>query len=92
MADEVLTAGEDQIMRQAFAATMRRAADIIDRMTQADVEEAQTILFLSGCTVGNVAKIDRAMLAASYLRACAAGVAEDAKERIRLLREALNGR
>jgi hypothetical protein len=85
----VFTAGEEQIMRQSFAATMLRAAAIIDGITQADVEEAQQLLFLSGCTVRDVAKIDRALVAASYLRACAAGMSENAKERIRLLRKAV---
>lgn len=86
---EALTAGEELIMRESFAATMLRAAAIIDGITQADVEEAQGILFVSGCTVSDVAKIDRAMLAASYLRACAAGTSESAAERIALLRKSL---
>jgi hypothetical protein len=89
MAEEVLTAGEEQIMRESFAATMLRAAAIIDGITQDDVEEAQGLLFVSGCTVGDVAKIDRAMLAASYLRACAAGTSQNAAERIALLRKSL---
>ena len=89
MTEEALTPDEELVMKECFVATMLRAATILDGLSQADVEEAQTILFLSGCTVQQVARIDRAMLGASYLRACAAGVSESGAERVKILRESL---
>jgi hypothetical protein len=85
-----LTDDEELVMKASFKATMLRAADIIDRITNADVMEAQAILFGAGVALGKVARIDRAMVAASYLRACAVGMAEDANTRVAQLREDAN--
>ncbi len=49
---------------------MLRCADIISRITEADVLEAQAVLLASGVSLDKVAKIDRAMLAEKHIRAC----------------------
>lgn len=64
-------AGEDWVMRTTFKATMLRAAEIVERITFADVLEAQAVMLAEGVSLEKVAKIDRAMLAAQHLRACA---------------------
>ncbi len=87
---KVLSPSEETVMRESFAATMLRAAAIIDGITNADVMEAQAILFGSGCKLSDLAKLDRAMLAASYLRACAAGMSDSAAARIKELRKSLS--
>lgn len=74
--DEAMTAAEAATMRYTFKATMLRAADIIDRITQNDVLEAQQKLLDQGMALEKVAQIDRAHLAAAHLRACANGKAK----------------
>jgi hypothetical protein len=74
---EPLSPAEEAIMKHTFKVTMLRAADIIDRITNDDVMDAQTTLFSEGMSLGKLAKIDRAMLAANYLRACAQGLVEE---------------
>lgn len=86
--DKVLSADEEMVMKQSFKAPMLRAAAIIDGITNDDVMEAQAILFGSGVPIGKLHAVDRAMVAASYFRACAVGMAENAAERVRLLKEA----
>ena len=88
MAEE-LTAGEEEVMRESFRATMLRAADIIDRITQDDVADAQAALFASGVKVGDLAKIDRALVASCHLRACAAGIPNNPANQIKELRKRL---
>lgn len=89
MQDSVLTAGEDEIMRESFRATMLRAADIIDHITQDDVAEAQMVLFASGATLHEVSKIDRALVGSCHLRACAAGIPNQPEKQIAALRKAV---
>ena len=62
---------EKIIMEQTFKAAMLRAADIIDRITQDDVAEAHMVMYASGVSLDKLAKIDRAMIGACHLRACA---------------------
>lgn len=71
--DNTLSAAEKQAARMTFKATMLRAADIVERITADDVLLAQAELLSTGSTLEQVAKIDRAMLAATHLRACANG-------------------
>jgi hypothetical protein len=71
-----LSAAEEAIMRQTFRATMLRAAEIIERITQDDVLEAQAQVLAAGVALEKVAKVDRALLAATHLRACADGKAK----------------
>lgn len=68
--------GEEEVMRSTFKAAMLRAADIVDKITESDVLEQQARGLREGMTLQQVAKIDRAMLAASYLRLCASGKAK----------------
>ena len=68
-----LTPGESAVMRETTRAALLRAAAVIDALTEVDVFETQAILLAQGCTVKQVAQIDRAMLGANYLRACALG-------------------
>lgn len=68
---EVLSPAEESIMKIAFKATMLRAAEITDAITDADVNQAQMALFREGVSIANLAKVDRALLASCHLRACA---------------------
>jgi len=72
--DNLFSADEKQAINMTYKATMLRAAEIIERITPDDVLEAQAVLLASGSTLEQVAKIDRAMLAATHLRACAEGI------------------
>lgn len=71
--DGVLSVDEEATMKATFKATMLRAARIVERITEDDVLEAQAQLLATGSTLEQVARIDRAMLAATHLRACAEG-------------------
>jgi hypothetical protein len=71
MADDVLSPAEDAMMRMAFTATMKRAADVIDAITDGDVLDAQQALLQDGMALTLVARIDRARLGCAHLRACA---------------------
>lgn len=70
--EKALSAAEEAVMRHTFQATMTRAAALVDGITQGQVEEAQAVLFSQGVPLEKVARVDRAMLAAAHLRACAA--------------------
>lgn len=48
------------------------AAALVDGITEDQVEEAQAVLLSEGMPLMKVARVDRAMLAAAHLRACAA--------------------
>jgi hypothetical protein len=74
--NEALSPEENAIMRATFRATMLRAADIIDKITQDDVLEQQARGLREGMTLQQVSKMDRAMIASAYLRLCAAGKAK----------------
>lgn len=71
MSKQVFSPTEEVVMKAAFKASMLRAADVIDHITEDDVFAAQTILFNEGVPVLKLAKVDRAMLASAHLRACA---------------------
>lgn len=60
-------------MREMVKATLLRAADIIDRITDSDVLEQQALLLASGCSLEQVSKLDRARIASAHLRLCASG-------------------
>jgi hypothetical protein len=68
----ILTPGEEQVMKDTFRAAMLRAADIIDRITQNDVVDAQMALLATGVRLQDLAKIDRALVASCHLRSCVA--------------------
>lgn len=70
---KVLSQDEENIMRITTSAAFERAADIIDKITAGDVLDMQARGLAEGMTLDQVARIDRAMLAASHLRACARG-------------------
>lgn len=72
----VLSSDEEITMKATSKATMLRAADIIDKITADDVLEMQARLLREGSTLEKVAKVDRAMVAAAYLRLCAQGKAK----------------
>jgi len=66
--DKVLSDEEEAVMKTTFKATMLRAADIIEKITQKDVLDKQAELLRGGMTLERVARLDRAMVAAAYLR------------------------
>jgi hypothetical protein len=68
---KLLTEGEEMVMRQTFKAAMLRAAAITGAITQKDVEDAQAALFITGTKLGDLHRVDRAMLASCHLRSCA---------------------
>jgi hypothetical protein len=70
---EHLSPAEEAIMKATFKATMLRAADIIERITDDDVLEKQRDLINSGMPLFKAACLDRAHLAAAWLRLCAEG-------------------
>lgn len=73
MKQDQLSPSEQNIMRITFNTVMLRAADIIDGITENDVVDAQAQMLAEGKTLEQVSRIDRAMLAACHLRACAKG-------------------
>lgn len=77
-----LSESEEMVMKQAFKVTMLRAADIIDRITQEDVADAQMALYRQGVSLTNLAKIDRALVAACHLRSCVQ-IAGEAPDKVR---------
>lgn len=78
---DALTPGEEMVMRQSFRATMLRAAAILERLTNDDVKDMQIALLATGCTVLQVTKVDRCMVGAAHLRACAENLANDEVKR-----------
>jgi hypothetical protein len=74
--NEGLSPDDNMVMRATFKATMLRAADIIDKISEDDVLQAQTRGLSEGMTLQQVSRIDRAMVASAYLRLCASGKAK----------------
>lgn len=70
--DEILTAGEQQIMAMTMKAALLRAADVIDNIKASDVLDAQVAMYRSGVSLSRVQLVDRAMIASAHLRSCAA--------------------
>lgn len=64
------TRGEEMVMEQTLKATLLRAADIIDHITDAEVRAAQLELYREGVPLLQVSRVDRAMIASAHLRAC----------------------
>ena len=65
-----LIPSEELVMKQTFKATMLRAANIIDAITDEDVADAQIALFKTGAKLKDISKVDRALIASCHLRAC----------------------
>lgn len=63
-----LSLEENSVMRATFKLAMLRAADIIDKITEDDVLEQQARGLREGMKLEQVAKMDRAMIASTYLR------------------------
>ena len=76
MSDNPLNLAEEEVMKYTFKATMLRAADIIDKITESDVLEQQAMGLRTGMSLHQVSRIDRAMVAAAHLRMCAEGKAQ----------------
>lgn len=76
MTDNVLSAAEESIMKATFKATMLRAADIIEKITEEDVYGMQAQLLKEGVPLTDVARVDRLHVAVAHLRACAEGTAK----------------
>jgi hypothetical protein len=72
MPKEVLSSEERYVMRITFKVAMIRAAEIVESITAGDVLDMQARLLAKGISLENVAKLDRAMLGATHLRAIAA--------------------
>ncbi len=68
-----LSIDEENVMRMTFTTTMLRAAQIIEKITEGDVLDMQAMLLSEGASLEKVARVDRAMVAAAHLRACAEG-------------------
>lgn len=79
---DVLTPAESMMMRETFRVTMIRAADILSRLGESDVLDAQKALLQQGCTLQQVAKVDRALIGEMHLRACAENLANDESRRV----------
>ena len=84
MTDGVLSAAEEAAMKATFKATMLRAADILDWISDDDVLNQQAKLLASGMSLEKVARLDRARVGANYLRACAMTAADKDKMRERV--------
>ena len=67
---DVLSPDEQAMMERTFKATMKRAADIIEAITQNDLLDAQAAMLASGVSLERVARMDRLDLAVAHLRAC----------------------
>lgn len=67
-----LSPAEDAMMKMTFKATMKRAADIIERITEDDVFDMQKQLLREGMSLQMVAKVDRLHVAVAHLRAIVA--------------------
>jgi hypothetical protein len=66
------TPSEQMVMEQTLKASFLRAADIIDRITEQDVIDAQLVLHREGISkFEDLWRVDRAMLAAAHFRAIA---------------------
>lgn len=59
-----------QTMQETFWQTMERCADIIAKITPADVLDAQSQLLKEGLTLEQVTRVDRALLAEQFIRSC----------------------
>lgn len=89
---EVLSPAEEAMMKHTFAVTMKRAAEVIDAITDDDVLDAARVLLAEGMSLAQVAKIDRAMLGSAHLRACALNLDPQQASTIkRLLSENVQG-
>lgn len=75
-------------MQATLRAAMKRAADIIDGISEDDVLVAQQMMLSEGVSLAAVTKIDRALLASCHLRACA-GQGENARITSWQMKEAL---
>jgi hypothetical protein len=71
MSRSVLNADEENVMKMTLKSAMLRAAEIVERITESDVVDAQEQMLSEGVSLEKVAKVDRAMLAAAHLRAIA---------------------
>jgi hypothetical protein len=71
MTTEKLTRSEEIVLHATFKETMMRAAEILDHITDSDVQDAQMAMHAQGVSLAQLAKIDRAMIGAAHLRACA---------------------
>lgn len=87
-----LSPAEEAMMKMTFEVSMRRAADIIDHITEMDVLDMQRELLRTGSPMSKVCRMDRAMLAAAHLRACAENGREVDHAMVRKELEAKNGR
>lgn len=76
MSDGELSAAEESIIKTTFRATMLRAADIAERITEHDVFAMQKQLLAEGVSLADVARVDRLHVAVAHLRACAEGTAK----------------
>ena len=73
MMNRELTPEEQMMMNLAVKTTMLRAADVIEKITERDVEAMQVEMFMSGVSLNECETINRLTLAANYLRYCAEG-------------------
>jgi len=80
------SAEKDALILATTHRAMLRAADIIDRITDADVTRARDTMLHRGAKIEDVAKIDRARLASAYLRECAKG-----RKAVQVVREGVAG-
>lgn len=71
-----ISAEETRIMQFTFRTTMLRCADIIDKISQSDLLDAQAALLRDGASLETVAKCDRAAVASAYFRTLAQQNAE----------------
>lgn len=71
--DPMYSAAERAIYNATLKASFLRAAAIIDKITQADVEHAQVEMVSRGASLLQASKVDRALLASTHLRAIANG-------------------
>ena len=69
--DPMFTEAERKMFHVTMARAFRRAADILDKITQRDVEEAQVEISRQGVSLENLATIDRAALASAHFRSIA---------------------
>jgi hypothetical protein len=69
--DPLFTPGERQMYHHTMRAAFLRAAEILEKITQADVEATQLELHQQGVSLADLAKIDRATLAVAHFRAIA---------------------
>ena len=73
MSENPLSPYDEQLVLEATYAAFRRAAWVIERITESDVDEMRVRCLRNGSTLEQVSRIDRATIAAAYLRECADG-------------------